>query len=74
MKALANEAKRLPDWPTVDHNWLRNPQPYDMTKLAAAVAFLRPKLAEAEALLERADQAVATSKEAAPDREPATVQ
>lgn len=54
MRALVKEARRLPDWPNVDHNWLRAPTPYDIAKLTEALEFLRPKLAEAEALLKRA--------------------
>lgn len=57
MKAVAKEARRLPDWPQVDHNWLRNPLAYDITKLAEALEFLEPKIAEARALLKRAQEA-----------------
>ena len=50
-KVLLKEARRLPDWPEVDHNWLRNPNAYGVAELSEALEFLRPKIAEAEALL-----------------------
>lgn len=54
VRAVMTEAKKLPDWPKVDHSWLRNPRPRDITRLAEALEYLRPKIAEAEALLARA--------------------
>ena len=50
-KALHREAKRAPDWPEVDQHWLRNVGAYDVGKLTEALEYLRPKIAEAEALL-----------------------
>jgi len=50
-KAMHREAKRAPDWPEVDRHWLRNVGAYDVDKLTEALEFLRPKIAEAEALL-----------------------
>jgi hypothetical protein len=58
MKTLSNQTRNLPDWPTVDHNWLRNPRPAAVAKMAEALESLRPKIAEAEALLQRAEQAI----------------
>ena len=54
MGAVAKEAKRMPDWPNVDHNWLRSPRARDIAKLTEALEYLLPKIAEAEALLQRA--------------------
>jgi len=53
MKSLVKTAKPF-DWPNVDHNWLRKPRPQDITRLEEALNYLRPKIAEAEALLLRA--------------------
>jgi len=55
---LAKQVDKLPDWPKVDHNWLRQPRPGDVAKLAEALAILRPKIDEAEALLRRAEAAL----------------
>ena len=54
MSAIAKEAKRMPDWPNVDHNWVRSPRARDIAKMAEALDYLRAKIAEAEALLQRA--------------------
>lgn len=55
VKSLAKYARDLPDLGRpVDHNWLRSPAPSDVAKLTEALDYLRPKIAEAEALLERA--------------------
>ena len=54
----------LPNRP-VDHNWLRSPKPYDVTKMREALNFLRPMIAEAEALLARAELVQAPSQPAA---------
>jgi len=67
MMALAKEARRLPDWPDVDHNWLRQPGGHDINKLAEALALLRPKIAEAEALLETAAKAAGKADNAVSD-------
>ena len=56
--AISKEAKRMPDWPNVDHNWLRSPRARDIAKLVEALDYLRPKIAEAEALLERVQAAL----------------
>lgn len=53
LRAVAKAAKQLPDWPQVDHNWLRSPRPSDIAKLTEALEYLRPKIAEAEALFAR---------------------
>ena len=54
MRALATASRQLPELPKVDHNWLRSPKEPSVKKLAEALEFLRPLVAEAEALLERA--------------------
>ena len=57
MRALVMAAKQLPELPKVDHNWLRSPKPAAVGKLAEALEYFRPLIAEAEALLERARSA-----------------
>jgi hypothetical protein len=57
MRAIAKAAKELPDWPRVDHNWLRSPEPRFVAKMAEALERLRPLMREAEALLARAREA-----------------
>ena len=57
MRALVMTAKQLPELPKVDHNWLRSPKPAAVGKLAEALEYFRPLIAEAEALLERARSA-----------------
>jgi hypothetical protein len=59
MKAIASCLKKLPAAREVDHNWLRNPEARDVVKLTEALNFLRPKIAEAEALLATATAAAA---------------
>jgi hypothetical protein len=55
VKSLAKYAREMPDLGRpVDHNWLRSPAPSDVAKLTEALDYLRPKIAEAEALLARA--------------------
>jgi hypothetical protein len=54
MRGVVKAAKALPELPKVDHNWLRSPRPRDVEKLAEALDYLRPMVAEAEALLARA--------------------
>jgi len=54
MSLLVKRAKGLPDWPAVDHNWLRDPRPASVAKMREALEGLLPKMAEAEALLKRA--------------------
>ena len=54
MRTLAKNGKQLPELPKVDHNWLRSPKDLDVRKLTEALEYLRPLIAEAEALLERA--------------------
>jgi|HubBroStandDraft_3_1064219.scaffolds.fasta_scaffold02461_5 hypothetical protein len=61
VRALVGAAKRLPGWPEVDHNWLRSPKARDAPRLAEALDYLRPLLAEAEALLARANLAMTGS-------------
>ena len=53
MKSLAKQARGLPPLPErpVDHNWLRSPSSSDIAKLTEALEYLRPRIAEAEALL-----------------------
>jgi hypothetical protein len=64
VRALARRWRELPDLGRpVDHNWLRSPRSSDVAKLAEALEFLRPKIAEAEALLACAT-AVAKQKQA----------
>jgi hypothetical protein len=58
VRALVSAGKKQPDWPEVDHNWLRSPKARDIARLAEALDYLRPKLAEAEALLARANLAM----------------
>ena len=57
MRALATASRQLPELPKVDHNWLRSPKESSVKKLVEALEFLRPLIAEAEALLERARSA-----------------
>ena len=54
MRGVVKAAKALPELPKVDHNWLRSPRPRDVERLADALDYLRPMVAEAEALLARA--------------------
>lgn len=61
LRVLAKAAKNAPGWPKVDHDWLRNPSPHFIGKMADALDHLRPIIAEAEALLARA-QAVEEAK------------
>ena len=59
MQTLAKRHRELPPISRpVDHNWLRSPNAYDLTKLREAMQYLRPIFAEAEALLARAEAAV----------------
>jgi hypothetical protein len=60
MKSLAKFARGMPTLPErgVDHNKLRNPEPNDVAKLADALEYLRPKIAEAELLLATATEAL----------------
>ena len=67
---MRNVANNYRDWPPVDHNWLRNPRSRDIAKMAEALDYLRPKIAEAEALLERAKEAE-EAKRPAPDQQDA---
>ena len=64
MRSLVKSEKALPPLPErpVDHNWLRNPKPYDIEKLSEALAHLRPLIAEAEALLITATAALEKKK------------
>jgi predicted transcriptional regulator len=59
MRSLAKRGREMPPLPErpVDHNWLRSPKSYDIVKLTEALDYLRPKIAEAEALLVRAKAA-----------------
>jgi hypothetical protein len=59
MRSLAKRGREMPPLPDrpVDHNWLRSPKSYDIVKLTEALDYLRPKIAEAEALLVRAKAA-----------------
>jgi len=54
MKALAKRCREFPERKAVDSDWLRNPNPRSVAQLTEALDYLRPKVAEAEALLERA--------------------
>ena len=54
MRSLAKYAKSMPGLPEVDHNWLRSPKARDVGWMIEALNVLRPLMAEAEALLERA--------------------
>ena len=54
MRSLAKYAKTMPSLPEVDHNWLRSPKARDVGWMIEALNVLRPLMAEAEALLERA--------------------
>jgi hypothetical protein len=65
------KAGRNADWPKVDHDWLRSPSPHFIGKMTEALDYLRPIIAEAEALLARA-KAVEGAKRSAllqPDAE-----
>jgi len=63
VKSLAKYARDMPDLGRpVDHNWLRNPNPRSVAQLTEALDYLRPKIAEAEALLERAVAALKKEK------------
>jgi ParB-like chromosome segregation protein Spo0J len=67
MRSLLKAAKGLPTWPSDMPHWIEHlgeASPYEVSKLAEAIEFLRPKLAFAEALLARA-QAVAVAKKRA---------
>ena len=54
VRALMTSSKQSPELPVVDHNWLRSPKDVDVRRLAEALDYLRPIIAEAEAILERA--------------------
>ena len=54
VRALMTSSKQSPELPEVDHNWLRSPKDVDVRRLAEALDYLRPIIAEAETLLERA--------------------
>ena len=54
VRALMASSKQSPELPEVDHNWLRSPKDVDVRRLAEALDYLRPIIAEAEVLLERA--------------------
>jgi len=65
IRALAKRWKELPELGrAVDHNWLRSPKSYDVEKLTEALDYLRPLIAEAEALLVTATAALEKKKEA----------
>ena len=50
-RALAKRWRELPELREVDHNWLRSPNQYSVKTLTESLEFLRPKIAELEALL-----------------------
>ena len=57
-RALAKRWRELPEIRNVDHNWLRAPNPTDVTRLEEALEYLRPKIAELEALFACASAAI----------------
>jgi hypothetical protein len=59
---LAKRGRAHPALKDVDHNWLRSPTPYGIKSLTESLEFLRPKIAELEALLTRATAALAKKK------------
>jgi hypothetical protein len=63
LRILVKAAKNAPGWPVVDHDWLRNPSPHFIGKMAEALDHLRPIIAEAEALLARAKTAEAAKRQ-----------
>lgn len=64
MRSGARAFRKLPPLPErpIDHGWLRSPNASDIAKLGAALDYLRPIIAEAEALLATAQ----ASRERAP--------
>jgi hypothetical protein len=64
VRVLAKSWREQPELRNVDHNWLRSPRPIDIAKLTEALEFLRPRIAEAEALLACAVAAVRKKQEA----------
>jgi hypothetical protein len=62
MKTLVKRCREFPERKTVDSNWLRNPNPRSVAQLTEALDYLRPKIAEAEALLARAVSALREKK------------
>ena len=64
-RALAKRWRELPELRDVDLNWLRNPGQHDLKSLTESLEFLRPKIAELEALLARATAAMAKKKQTA---------
>jgi hypothetical protein len=62
-RALAKRWRELPELGRdVDHNWLRSPKQYSVRTLTESLEFLRPKIAELEALLATATAALAKKK------------
>jgi hypothetical protein len=64
-RALAKRWRELPELRDVDHNWLRSPGQHDLKSLTESLEFLRPKIAELEALLACATAAMAKKKQTA---------
>jgi hypothetical protein len=64
-RALSKRWRELPAPQNVDHNWLRSPSQRDVTSLTESLEFLRPKIAELEALLACATAALAKKKRTA---------
>lgn len=65
-RALVRRWRELPELGRdVDHNWLRSPSPRDVTSLSESLTFLRPKIAELEALLACATAALEKKQTAA---------
>lgn len=62
MKALAKRCREFPERKAVDSDWLRNPNPRSVAQLTEALDYLRPRITEAEALLERAVAALKEKK------------
>lgn len=50
-RTFVRAGREHPEIREVDHNWLRNPSARDIAKLTEALEYLRPKVAELEALL-----------------------
>jgi hypothetical protein len=59
MRSIARAIDQFPNWPEVDLNWLRSPKARDIEKLAEAIKAWKRKLDLAEAMLARAQTAVA---------------
>jgi len=69
IRALSQRAKAFEERKKIDLEWLRSPKPYDVSKLIDAMIILRPLIAEAEAALAKAEEALLTKGKSDVDKD-----